>query len=101
MAQRAVRQVQLEKALLLKQYNVSRLTERIEAAGLIARRPCPEDARAKRIVLTHDGRAMRDRMWMIYGPRLDSLVGDALGEADSATLSALLTRLRNHVRTSD
>ncbi len=34
----------LQAHLLLAQYNLSRLLDRIEAAGLVERRPCPDDA---------------------------------------------------------
>ena len=95
-----LRQVELERALLLKQYNVSRLVDRIENAGLIARRPCPEDARAKRIVLTQQGRDMRLRIWAVYGARLGALIGDALDDNACQRLSALLTTLRSHARTA-
>lgn len=94
-----LRQNALEQALLLRQYNVSRLVERIEAAGLLARRPCPEDGRARRLFPTEAGRAMRRRIWAVYGHRLSALVGDALGDADCRALSALLTTLRGHAAT--
>src|SRR5947209_20067851 len=35
----------LEQELLLAQYNLSRLLDRLESAGYVERRPCPDDAR--------------------------------------------------------
>jgi MarR family transcriptional regulator, organic hydroperoxide resistance regulator len=42
--------------------NVTGLVDRLEARGLVARRPSFDDRRVKHVVLTEAGRAMRQRM---------------------------------------
>jgi DNA-binding MarR family transcriptional regulator len=61
-----LRPVELEKLLLLAQYNLSRLLDRLEKAGLVERQAVADDARGQRIVITAGGRDMRERMWPAY-----------------------------------
>src|SRR5262245_20623205 len=43
--------------------NLTNLVDRLEARGLIARRPDPTDRRVKAVVLTPEGRRVRDAFW--------------------------------------
>src|ERR1700742_1605923 len=61
-----LRPFELERALLLAQYNLSRLVDRIEREGLIERAPCAEDGRGHVLRLTVPGRSMRKAMWPVY-----------------------------------
>src|SRR6476646_3170698 len=54
-----LRPLEIERETLLAQYNLSRLLDRLEKAGLIAREPCPDDARGQWVVLTEKGRAIQ------------------------------------------
>jgi DNA-binding MarR family transcriptional regulator len=42
--------------------NVTGLVDRLEARGLVARRPAPEDRRVKQVVLTTPGRRVRTQL---------------------------------------
>ncbi|MGZ4305521.1 MAG: MarR family winged helix-turn-helix transcriptional regulator, partial [Solirubrobacteraceae bacterium] len=42
--------------------NVTGLVDRLEARGLVARQPSPQDRRVKHVVLTAAGRRLRDQM---------------------------------------
>ena len=53
----------LEQELLLAQYNLSRLLDRLEGAGYLERRACPEDGRGQIVAITAAGRALVKRMW--------------------------------------
>src|SRR5215468_3365969 len=53
----------LEQKLLLAQYNLSRLLDRLEAAGYIERLVCVEDGRGQIVAITASGRALVKRMW--------------------------------------
>lgn len=88
-----LRPVALERALLLRQYNLSRQIDRMEAAGLVARRPCRDDARGQVVVITAKGRAMQKRMWPVYAGAIQSAVGDHLDSREAAELAGLLGRL--------
>jgi DNA-binding MarR family transcriptional regulator len=83
----------LEAELLMAQYNLSRLLDRIEAKGLIARRPDPEDGRSRLITITAEGKRQRAAMWPIYAGAVRAMVRDRLDDAEIETLAALLGRI--------
>src|ERR1700682_2353535 len=47
----------LEQQLLLAQYNLSRLLDRLEKAGYVERAACPDDGRGLIVAITASGRA--------------------------------------------
>jgi DNA-binding MarR family transcriptional regulator len=83
----------LQKRLLLAQYNLSRLLDRMAAAGLVERRGCPEDRRGLFVAATKDGVKLRRRMWPVYAEAIEAAIGAKLGEADAEALAGLLGRL--------
>jgi DNA-binding MarR family transcriptional regulator len=83
----------LEQELLLAQYNLSRLIDRLEKAGYLERRPCPEDGRGQVVAITAPGRALVRRMWPAYRAAIARHVGARLSEDEAATLAALLGKL--------
>jgi DNA-binding MarR family transcriptional regulator len=88
-----LRPFELERAMLLAQYNLSRLIDRMEAAGYVERRPCVDDGRGHFIAITAAGRAMRRRMWPIYARAIEATVGRRLSARQAATLGELLGHL--------
>ncbi|MEV7510235.1 MarR family transcriptional regulator [Streptomyces sp. NPDC089922] len=72
--------------------NVTGIVDRLEARGLVRREPSPADRRVKNVVATDAGRqvirVVREEMQAIHGAL------DTLDEDESATLYALLGRLR-------
>ena len=88
-----LRPYELERALLLAQYNLSRLLDRIEREGLIERTPCPEDGRGHVVRISAGGRSMRKAMWPIYAQAIQSAVGEHLSRAQADALDGLLGRL--------
>jgi DNA-binding MarR family transcriptional regulator len=89
----ARRPFELERGLLLAQYNLSRLVDRLHRAGLVDKLKCPEDGRGLVLVITEEGRALRKRMWPVYSAAIEKHIGSHLGEDEARTLSALLMRL--------
>jgi len=83
----------LEAALLLPQYGVSRLLERLRGQALVSRRPSPEDGRGVRFRITAKGRKMRTTMWKVYGPVIQTQLGGRLSKAEARTLAAILGKL--------
>jgi DNA-binding MarR family transcriptional regulator len=53
-----LRPFEIERETLLAQYNLSRLLDRLEKEGLVAREPCQDDARGQWAVITEKGRAV-------------------------------------------
>jgi DNA-binding MarR family transcriptional regulator len=89
----ALRPFALEQELLLAQYNLSRLLDRLEKAGYIERRPCPDDGRGQVVAITAAGRALVKRMWPTYRAAIARHVGSKLSEDEAARLAALLGKL--------
>jgi len=61
-----LRQIELAEQVLLSTSGLSRLVDRIEAAGLIRRVRCPGDRRSLHVELTDEGAAMLEEMWPVY-----------------------------------
>ncbi len=88
-----LRPAALQARLLLAQSNLSRLVDRMAAAGAVERRALENDRRGQIIAITRPGKALRRRMWPVYAQAIGSTIGDRLSEADAATLGDLLTRI--------
>ncbi len=87
-----LRPYEIEARLLLAQHNVSRLIDRVAAAGYAERRPCEDDGRGHRVHITDAGRDLLTRMWPVYGAAIQRHIGDKLG-AEAGELGDLLERL--------
>jgi DNA-binding MarR family transcriptional regulator len=92
-AEAGLRPFALEQELLLAQYNLSRLLDRLEQAGYVERQTCPEDGRGQIVAITASGRALVKRMWPTYRAAIARHVGAKLSEDDAARLAALLGKL--------
>ena len=84
---------EIEKVTLLAQYNLSRLLDRLEKEGLVAREPCADDARGQWVVITEKGRATQARTWKVYAKSIQKHVGEKLDDKAAAALAELLGRL--------
>lgn len=83
----------LEQQLLLAQYNLSRLLDRLEARGLIERTPDPDDGRSRLIRISEAGLAIRKQMWPIYRRTIETMVGQRLPAPEAEELAKLLAPL--------
>lgn len=89
-----LRPLEIEARLLLAQHNVSRLIDRLEKAGHVARRAHETDGRGQRIELLQAGRDLLARMWPVYRAAIDRQVGRRLvDDAAARVLAELLGRL--------
>lgn len=91
--ERGLRPFELERAMLLAQYNLSRLIDRLEASGYVERVSCEDDGRGHLIAITASGRAMRRRMWPVYARAIEDAIGRHLAAAEIRSLDALLGAL--------
>ena len=85
-----LRPFELERNMLLAQYNLSRLVERMHKAGHVERQACADDGRGQRLVVTAAGKVLRRRMWRVYGPAIARAFGDHLSTHEAAALDELL-----------
>ena len=79
--------------MLLAQYNLSRLVDRIERAGFVERRACEDDGRGQLVAITERGKAIRRKMWPIYSQAVEATVGKHLSAKQAETLDVLLELL--------
>jgi len=88
-----LRPFELEREMLLPQYGISRLIERIEKAGYLKREACEDDGRGQRLRITKQGKALRKQMWPAYGRAVEEAIGVSLSEEQTLKLSELLEKL--------
>jgi DNA-binding MarR family transcriptional regulator len=83
----------LARALRVTVGGTSKLVDRIEASGLIAREPDPDDGRASRLVLTTAGRRKLTAALKTYEAEVESIVSGALRPAEQRQMSDYVSRL--------
>jgi DNA-binding MarR family transcriptional regulator len=88
-----LRQNELERRLLFKQYNLSRLLDRLEEAKLVERRPSPEDGRGYIVTITAAGRQFQKRVWPTYREAIARHFSGKLTNKEAAELGRLLKKL--------
>jgi len=88
-----IRPYELQAKLLLAQYGLSRLLNRIEKAGYLRRDSCVDDGRGQMLFITGEGKTMRKRMWEVYGPAIKHAVGDKISQLEMKKLSEILGKL--------
>jgi DNA-binding MarR family transcriptional regulator len=89
----ALRPVELEKQMLLPQYGLSRLIDRLVEAGLVRRKVCEVDKRGLVVEITNEGRELQKKMANAYAAAIERHIGSKLSDADAARLAALLDQL--------
>ena len=90
----AVRMTQLAEMVLFTSGGFTKLADRMVAAGLIRREPCPGDRRSHLAVLTPDGRRLLDRALAVHLPSLQRHLIDHLDAEQRNQLEAILRSLR-------
>jgi len=93
-----LRMSELARDMTMSTSGLTRLVDRIEAAGHVRRDACPEDRRGLWASLTDEGRAVLGRALPCHVADLGRTIGDALDAADRAELTRLLRQLRDHTR---
>ena len=88
-----LRMADLARKAVVSRSNVTRLTDRMEKAGLVARADCPVDGRGTVCELTAKGRALRAKMWLVYKKQIDKLFGKHLEAREADAMSAALERI--------
>jgi DNA-binding MarR family transcriptional regulator len=88
----------LQDRLLLAQYNLSRLLDRMEGEGLIARERCSDDARCQWVRVTDAGKTLRLRMWPVYAEAIEQALGAKLKTAEAQRLADLLKTISGDCR---
>lgn len=95
-----MRMYELAEQMVLPRSNLTRLADRLEAAQLIQREPCPDDRRGAYCVITPKGRAIRAQMWPVYHAAIDQIFSAHLSEAEADGMYGALTRMVRATQTS-
>jgi len=88
-----IRPFELERAMLLEQYNLSRLLDRLARAGYVERRKAAADGRGQTLHITPAGAAIRQSAWPVYAAAIQEAVGARLADGEAEQLARLLQRL--------
>jgi len=83
----------LQSEILLAQYNLSRLLDRMEGEGYVERRPYANDGRGQIVVITPEGRQLIKRMWPAYEAAIGEHFAARLTSEEAARLGRLLGKL--------
>jgi DNA-binding MarR family transcriptional regulator len=91
--QEGINQVSLAQTLELEPITLARLLDRLQAAGLIVRRPDPKDRRAHLLYLTEAAYPLLDRIFALAAEvREDALAG--IPEPDRSRLLDMMIAMR-------
>lgn|ERR687886_2089484 len=90
---RRLRLHELADAIVLQRSNLTRLVDRLEAAGLVRRESCPSDRRGAFAVITQEGLAMREQMWPIYAQAIAKYFACHLSKAEVEVLTKAMRRV--------
>jgi DNA-binding MarR family transcriptional regulator len=88
-------QAEVQSRIMLAQYNLCRLIDRLQRDDLVRREPSPEDGRSNLLVITDKGRNLRQRMWPVYSQAIESHLGAHLTTGEAERLAHLLGRLQS------
>lgn len=88
-----MRPLDLEAAMLLPQYSMSRLVDRLVKADLVVRKVCPVDGRGQFVEITPAGQKLRQKMWPAYATAIERHVGAKLSRDEVSRLGDLLGKL--------
>ncbi len=83
----------LEDNMLIAQYSLSRLIDRLQREGLVRRLPHPEDGRKQLVEITAKGRKQRAVSWPVYAGSVERHAGGKLNSHELAQLLTLLGKL--------
>lgn len=86
---------ELNDNVLLSQSSLSRLVERLEKRGLVARMPAPDDGRGILVKLTDEGAELQKQIGREHVRDIAELISPALTAAEQRELLRLTAKLRN------
>lgn len=89
----ALRHRDLLEHLVISQPGLSRKVERLESAGLVERRPDPQDGRGVVVKLTRAGRAALRSAARVHMAGIDREFSARLSDAEACTLATVFERL--------
>lgn len=96
-----LRMAELSSRMIIHKSSLTRLVDRLEDAGLVAREPCLTDGRGHYAVLTRDGRETFRRAAPVHLRGVQREFARHLTETDVIALQRILTKLPGAARRDD
>ncbi len=93
-----LRLYELAEAVVLSRSGLTRLVDRIEAAGLLRREPSLDDRRGAFAVLTEAGKAALRQTWPFYARGIARHFARALSDEEARILAAVFERIFAELR---
>ncbi len=93
---RKLRMAELAERVVLSRSRVSRLVDELEADGLVAREPCPEDGRVTYATITTAGRAALRRASPHYLASIERHFTSLLTDDERRVIATALDRVVHH-----
>ncbi|MEO7414144.1 MAG: MarR family transcriptional regulator [Opitutaceae bacterium] len=91
--EKRLRMSQLARSALLTRSGLSRLVDKLEKGGLIARRACPTDGRVQYAELTGKGVETLRRIWPVYRAGIAKYFAAHVREPEARQLAAVFGRI--------
>lgn len=91
---RMMRMSDLADAVVLSRSGITRLTDRLEREGLVARKACPNDRRSMHVALTDKGLAERQRAWPFYRDAIAKVFAAHMSEDEANVVADVFSRMR-------
>jgi len=89
---RRIRMAELASSVTISRGGLTKLANRLEAAGLVRREAAVEDRRGFYLALTDDGEAMLRRMWPVYARVLRGAFVATVSAGEARAIEAGLAR---------
>lgn len=90
----SLRMHELASGMVLSRSNLTRLADRLEAAGLVRRESTPHDGRGACAAITAKGLAMRKAMWPVYRAGIEELFNRHVPAGSRAGMQKVFRALR-------
>lgn len=87
-----LRPIDIQEKMLIQQYNISRLIERLVKENYVERKSCDCDKRGLYIVLTPQGKNILDKMLPIYKAAIEKHFGSKLNANEVNILTQILNK---------
>jgi DNA-binding MarR family transcriptional regulator len=94
----SARMQDLARRVLLSKSGLTRLCERMEAAGFVARRPCDDDGRGVEAAITSQGRAALRRAAPVHLRGIERYFAGRLGSTKARTLTPVMREIAEAAR---
>lgn len=90
---RHLRMSELARSALLSRSGLTRLVDKLEKEGLIARQACPTDGRVQHAQLTAKGVDVLRKIWPVYRAGIARYFGSHLSHAEAKALATVFGRV--------